>query len=53
MVLAAEDTGREALAEIRRVLGVLRAYDDPDELVPQPGIEQLDALIERHRRNPP
>ena len=53
MVLAAEDTGREALAEIRWVLGVLRAYDDPDGLAPQPRIEQLDALIERHRRNRP
>ena len=52
-MLAAEDTGREALAEIRWVLGVLRAYDDPDGLAPQPRIEQLDALIERHRRNRP
>jgi signal transduction histidine kinase len=39
-------TGREALAELRRLLGALRDPDDRDELAPQPGIDRLDALVE-------
>jgi signal transduction histidine kinase len=43
-----ERTGREALAEMRRMLGFLRAgEDDPTE--PQPGLERLDALVARTR----
>ncbi|MFF4507516.1 sensor histidine kinase [Streptomyces sp. NPDC001401] len=42
------DTGRQALGELRRVLGVLReAADGPQggpELSPQPGISDIDAL---------
>jgi signal transduction histidine kinase len=42
------DTGRQALGELRRVLGVLReAADAPQggpELSPQPGIADIDAL---------
>ena len=42
-------TGREALADTRRLLGVLRA-DDPDaRLHPQPGISRLGALLEQVR----
>jgi signal transduction histidine kinase len=51
MVLAVEETGREALAVIRRVLGILRAYEDPRELAPQPGIDQLEQLIAESRRH--
>ncbi|MGW1030081.1 sensor histidine kinase [Streptomyces sp. NPDC002577] len=44
------DTGRQALGELRRVLGVLReaADDQPGEpeLSPQPGIADIDALCE-------
>ncbi|HEX6023861.1 MAG TPA: histidine kinase [Solirubrobacter sp.] len=41
-------TGRHALAEMRRLLGVLR--DDEDTaLAPQPGLADLDALLERVR----
>jgi signal transduction histidine kinase len=41
-------TGREALAEMRRMLGVLR--DDPgDALAPQPNLANLDALVEQVR----
>jgi signal transduction histidine kinase len=43
-----ERTGREALAEMRRMLGFLRAGDD-DPTEPQPGLERLDALIARTR----
>jgi signal transduction histidine kinase len=39
----------EALGEMRRLLGVLRAEGEPAELVPQPGLAQLPALLERAR----
>jgi signal transduction histidine kinase len=37
-------TGRTALAEMRRLLGILCTADDP-RLRPQPGIGQLDELV--------
>jgi signal transduction histidine kinase len=40
-------TGRTALADMRRVLGVLNEGDAP--LEPQPGSPGLDALVERFR----
>lgn len=45
-----ERSGREALVEMRRLLGVLRD-DSPagPELVPSPGIAQVPSLIERLR----
>jgi signal transduction histidine kinase len=43
-----ERTGREALAEMRRMLGFLRAGED-DSTEPQPGLERLDALVARTR----
>lgn len=43
-------TGREALGEIRRMLGVLRAdREDGAVLRPQPGVADLDDLCERIR----
>jgi signal transduction histidine kinase len=39
------ETGRQALAELRRVLGVLRGEDDDPQLTPQPGIDDLDRLL--------
>jgi signal transduction histidine kinase len=43
-------TGRQALAEMRSLLGVLRsASDDGAELTPQPGVEQLTGLLEQAR----
>ncbi|GAB2629353.1 two-component sensor histidine kinase [Paractinoplanes abujensis] len=39
------ETGRQALAELRRVLGVLRDEDADPQLTPQPGIEDLDRLL--------
>lgn len=42
-------TGREALAEMRRLLGVLRSQSESDEYVPQPGVDQLDDLVEQVR----
>jgi signal transduction histidine kinase len=40
-------TGRAALAEMRRLLGVLRTGDDPDPaaLAPAPGLDGLDGVV--------
>ena len=44
-----EATGREALTESRRLLGVLREAGGQSPLDPQPGLANLDALVERTR----
>jgi signal transduction histidine kinase len=41
-----EKAGRAALAEMRRLLGAMHDGQDP-ELAPQPGLDSLDALVER------
>jgi signal transduction histidine kinase len=43
------DTGRRSLAELRRMLGVLREQTDEPNLHPQPGIADLDPLCQRIR----
>lgn len=45
------DTGRQAMGELRRMLGVLRAEQQENVrlLSPQPGIRDLDALLGRVR----
>ncbi|MFI1395993.1 sensor histidine kinase [Streptomyces sp. NPDC020681] len=50
-LLAVEAGGRAAMAELRHVMGLLAAPDHerPDGLEPQPGLQQLDALVERVR----
>jgi signal transduction histidine kinase len=45
---AVSSTGREALDEMRRLLGVLREETDAP-LAPQPGIDGLPALVEQVR----
>jgi signal transduction histidine kinase len=40
-----ERSGREALVEMRRLLGVLRDGGDDRELAPQPGLDQLERLV--------
>jgi signal transduction histidine kinase len=45
-LVSVEQTGRETLAEMRRLLGVLRRDDDPRALAPQPGLDQLPELAE-------
>ncbi len=47
-MLHVRDTGRGALAEMRRMLGVLRE-NEPGSDAPQPGIAQLDALVAQSR----
>jgi signal transduction histidine kinase len=44
-----ERTGRHALVELRRMLGVLRKTSDPLLLEPQPGLANLDGLLEQVR----
>jgi signal transduction histidine kinase len=44
-----ERTARTALADMRRSLGVLRREDDRVALEPQPGVDDLGALLERVR----
>ena len=39
-----QDTGRQALIEMRRLLGVLRTDDGGAALAPQPGLDQVSAL---------
>jgi signal transduction histidine kinase len=42
---AVQDTGQEAVAELGRMLGLLRGAATPDTLLPQPGIAQLPELV--------
>ncbi|HEY2771646.1 MAG TPA: sensor histidine kinase [Solirubrobacteraceae bacterium] len=44
-----ECAGRDALAEMRRLLGVLGTGEDPQSLAPQPGLRDMDELIARTR----
>jgi signal transduction histidine kinase len=41
-----ERTGRTALAEMRRLLAAMRTDGDEAEFTPQPGLGELDALLE-------
>jgi signal transduction histidine kinase len=42
-------SGRQALGELRRMLGLLRSADTELALGPQPGLAQLHALVEQMR----
>jgi signal transduction histidine kinase len=44
-----EETGRDAMAEMRRLLGVLRRDGEAPALAPQPGLGRVEALVERVR----
>jgi signal transduction histidine kinase len=47
---AVQETGRSALTELRRMLGVMREMaDEGAALAPQPGLAGLDALVEHVR----
>ncbi len=48
-LLTVEETGRQALTEMRRLLGVLRQGDDTVALAPQPGLATLEQLVEQVR----
>jgi signal transduction histidine kinase len=44
-----EETGRDGLNEMRRLIGVLTDPGTEPDLAPQPGLAQLDALLETVR----
>jgi signal transduction histidine kinase len=48
-LLIVERTGREALAEMRRMVGVLRRPEEAPALAPQPSLEHLERLVEHAR----
>jgi signal transduction histidine kinase len=48
-LLIVERTGREALAEMRRMVGVLRRPEEGPTLAPQPSLEHLEKLVEHAR----
>jgi signal transduction histidine kinase len=41
-----EATGREALTEMRRLVGLLREQGAMPEFAPQPGLDRIDSLLE-------
>ena len=45
-----EQTGREALAEMRRLVGVLRPPEEAPALAPQPSLEHLEKLVDAGAR---
>jgi signal transduction histidine kinase len=50
-LLVVEQTGREALAEMRRMVGVLRRPEEAPALAPQPSLEHLEKLVEQARES--
>ena len=49
-LLTIEATGRDVMAELRRLLGVLNDDGEASGIAPQPGIEQVPPLVERIRQ---
>jgi signal transduction histidine kinase len=45
-----EQAGRAALAEMRQLLGAMRDTSEDAELAPQPGLDDLDDLLDEVRR---
>lgn len=48
-VRAVQETGRQALVEMKRLVGMLREHDDEIGLAPQPGVADLERLVARMR----
>jgi len=46
---AIESSGRDALVELRRLLGILRSDDEQLAIGPQPGLGSLQSLVEQVR----
>jgi signal transduction histidine kinase len=44
-VRAVQETGRQALVEMKRLVGMLREGDHESGLTPQPGVQDLDRLL--------
>lgn len=49
-LLSIERTGRQALTEMRQLVGILRQVGESPELAPQPSMAQLDGLLDHVRR---
>jgi signal transduction histidine kinase len=49
-LLAVQDTGRQTIVELRRLLGILREDGQELSLAPQPGLDGLDLLLEEMRQ---
>jgi signal transduction histidine kinase len=47
---AVQDTGRQTIVELRRLLGILREDGQEPSLAPQPGLDGLDLLLEEMRQ---
>ena len=50
-LLTVEETGRQALAEMRRLVEIMRDEAEPAARAPQPGIETLPELVEQVRQS--
>ena len=50
-LMTVEETGRQALAEMRRLLGIMRTETEPPALAPQPGLGTLPELVEQVRQS--
>jgi signal transduction histidine kinase len=48
-LVAIQHTGRQALTDLRRLLGLVRD-DDTLRLAPRPGLQELDALVDEMRK---
>jgi signal transduction histidine kinase len=46
-----QEAGRQAVFELRRLLGILRGRDQELETAPQPSLAELDTLVEQVRRS--
>ncbi|MGZ8783209.1 MAG: sensor histidine kinase [Gaiellaceae bacterium] len=50
-LMTVEETGRQALAEMRRLLGIMRTDAEPAARAPQPGLGTLPQLVEQVRQS--
>ena len=50
-LLTVEETGRQALSEMRRLVGIMRSEEEVPALAPQPGLGTLPALVEQVRQS--
>jgi signal transduction histidine kinase len=50
-LLTVEETGRQALAEMRRLVGIMRTEEETAALAPQPGLGTLPTLVEQVRQS--